>query len=352
MKGGDGVIVENQNIEVKVTCRNIKHYEGLGYKNLKLGDVLLINVEDLTNGSKIKVDVRCDYCGDIIKVAYRDYVGYKFDKYSCKHCRQRKTSEYNLSQRREDLYQRALSFCIEKGYKLITDKSDIYNSESRVLYECPKHGVHETKIYTLIDRHGCIDCANEENHKRMRKNIEDVYSDFKKYGGILLNKEDYLGWNYKNLKVVCKECGDIFITSYCAFMQHEGQLCSKCASNISRGEYAIKKYLESLNIDFCMQFRFDDCKNIIPLPFDFYLPNYNICIEYDGEGRYKPINRGGVSDIEAKKILDEIKNRDNIKTSYCNQNRIKLIRIPYWEFDNIDNILNRELFTQRYSLIS
>lgn len=338
------MIVEDQYVDVKISKGNISYYKKRGYSNIKYGDVLNVNVNDLTEGSQIKVAVKCDYCGNIVFVKYRDYNHYKFDKYSCKHCRQKKTSEYNLKQRQDNLYQRALDFCNKKGYKLITNKSDVLNAETRVLYECPKHGVHETKIYTLIDRHGCIDCSVEDAHARARKSIDDVYNDFKKHGGILLNKEDYAGWNYKNLNVICNECGSVFTTSYCSFMQHGGQVCSKCASNISKGERSIKKHLEENNILFYMQFRFDDCRSIVPLPFDFYLPEYNTCIEYDGEGHYIPIKRGRVSDLEAQEVLDGIKNRDNIKTLYCNNNGIKLIRIPYWDFDNIKNIL-KELFT-------
>ena len=337
--------MKNQRVNIKISKRNIGIYRNCGYENLNIGNILSIDINELSKGSKVKVDVKCDYCGNIIKVAYKDYNNYKFDKYSCAHCRQKKTSEYNLKQRQSNLYQRALDFCNKKGYKLITKKSNILNSDTRILYECQKHGVHETKIYTLIDGHECIDCAAENIHIKARKNIEDVYNDFLKYGGILLNKEDYLGWNYKNLKVICKECGDIFTTSYGAFVMRNGQLCSKCTSNISKGERAIKEYLEKSNIKFYMQFRFNDCRNIISLPFDFYLPNYNICIEYDGEGHYKPINRGSISDLEAQKMLDGIKNRDNIKTEYCKNNNINLIRIPYWDFNNIHNILNEELFT-------
>lgn len=339
------MIVKPQNIDIEITKRNISYYKKKGYENINVGDILKIDVDCLSNGSKVKVAVKCDYCGDIVMVAYKDYKNYKFDKYSCKHCRQKKTSEYNLIVRQENLYRRALDFCNKMGYELITKKSEILNSETRALYRCPKHGIHETKIYTLIDGHGCIDCAIEKSRINARKNVNDVYNDFKKYGGELLNKEDYIGWNVKNLKVICNECGEIFITSYCAFIMHGGQLCPKCASNISRGEYEIKKYLEEYNFQFYMQFRFDDCRNIIPLPFDFYLPDYNTCIEYDGEGHYKPINRGKISDLEAQKLSEDIKNRDNIKTSYCKNNKIKLIRIPYWDFNNIKNILNKELFT-------
>lgn len=339
------MIIENQKVKVTISRRNITHYKKRGYDNLKVGDTLFLSISDLTNGSRIKVDVKCDYCGKIIKVAYGDYNRYKFDKYSCVSCRQKKTSEYNLKQRQDDLYNRALDFCNEKGYKLITPKSDILNSETRVLYECPKHGTHETKIYTLISRHGCIDCGIEDVSNTHRKNINEVYNDFKKYGGLLINKDDYISWNCKNLNVICKECGEIFTTSYGAYINRGGQVCSKCTYNTSKGERVIKEFLEHKKIKFDMQFRFDDCKNIIPLPFDFYLYKYNTCIEYDGEGHYIPINRGKISDLEAQEVLENIKFRDNIKTQYCKDNNIKLIRIPYWDFDNIDKILNKELFT-------
>lgn len=339
------MIVENQKINIVLTNRNIGIYRKRGYDNLHVGDILSIDINALSKGSKIKVDVKCDYCEKIIPVAYKDYVAYKFDKYSCKHCRQKKTSEYNLKQRQDNLYQRALDFCNKMGYKLLTKKEDILNSETRAIYECPKHGIHETKIYTLVDGHECWDCSYELRCSKVRKSADDVYNDFKQHGGILLNKDDYVGWNYKNLDVVCENCGSVFTTSYCAFMHRGGQLCPKCASNISRGEYAVKQYLENHNINFYMQFRFYDCRTTVPLPFDFYLPDQRICIEYDGEGHYKPIRRGNISDVQAQEVLNSIKCRDEIKSAYCNNNEIQLLRIPYWEFNNIDSILTKELFT-------
>lgn len=339
------MVVENQKIDIIVTQRNIGFYKKQGYDDLKIGDVLSIGVGGLTKGSKVKVDVTCDYCGKVIPVVYKNYVRYKFDKYSCKNCRQKKTSEYNLEQRQENLYNRALSFCSKMGYELLTPKEMILSADTRVMYECPKHGVHETKIYTLIDEHECWDCSYEKRGSKIRKTVDDVYDDFKQHGGILLNKDEYIGWNRKNLRVVCANCGEIFVTSYCAFMSHGGQLCSKCTSNISKGEYAVKRYLEDNGIKFYMQFRFYDCRTTVPLPFDFYLPEYNTCIEYDGEGHYMPIKRGGISDVQAQELLDGIKYRDKIKSIYCIKNDIKLLRIPYWDFNNINDILNKELFT-------
>ena len=74
------------------------------------------------------------------------------------------------------------------------------------------------------------------------------------------------------------------------------------------------------------------------MPFDFYLPKYNILIEYDGKQHFL---YGGFG-IDLLEFMN-LKYRDNIKTKYCEDNNIKLIRIPYWEFDNVEKILELEL---------
>lgn len=339
------MIIEDQKIPVKITKRNIRHFSDIGYKNIKLKDTIIVNVNDLTKGSHTKVKVLCDYCGKIVDVCYKDYVNCKYDKYACSSCRPIKSSEYSLSKRQDSLYERALSFCNEMGYNLLTPRTKIMNSTTRVLYECPKHGIKNTKVYTLITRHRCIDCGHDNTSKTHLNNTEDVYEYFKKHGSVLLNKEDYKRWDIKNLKVVCRECGEIFTTSYGSFSHSNGrQVCPKCSSTISTGELKVKNFLIDSNVDFQMQYRFKDCKNKVALPFDFYLPKINTCIEYDGEGHYIPIQRG-MSLEEAEIVLSEIKYRDAIKTEYCQNNNIGLIRIPYWEYENIEQILTKELFT-------
>ena len=63
-----------------------------------------------------------------------------------------------------------------------------------------------------------------------------------------------------------------------------------------------------------------------------------MAIEYDGEQHFNE-NCFGLSSEE----FTDLKRRDEIKTQFCKNNDIKLIRIPYFEFDNIDNILNELL---------
>jgi len=81
---------------------------------------------------------------------------------------------------------------------------------------------------------------------------------------------------------------------------------------------------------------FDSCRSVYVLPFDFYLPEQNICIEYDGEQHYKVIKYwGGENGFLMRQ------KRDKIKTDYCKDNNIKLIRIRY--DDNLINELTRFL---------
>jgi very-short-patch-repair endonuclease len=67
------------------------------------------------------------------------------------------------------------------------------------------------------------------------------------------------------------------------------------------------------------------------MPFDFYIPHLNMCIEYDGEQHYLP--------IYGNKCLKYVKSNDLIKTNFCKSNGIKLLRIPYWDADKIPQLL-------------
>ncbi|HFD2033426.1 TPA: hypothetical protein ACF2DD_002003 [Clostridium perfringens] len=112
--------------------------------------------------------------------------------------------------------------------------------------------------------------------------------------------------------------------------------CPIC--NISKGEKAIRLYLENSNIDFVQEYRFEGCKYKYTLPFDFYIEEYNLCIEFDGEQHYKALKHFG-----GDKKLKITQKRDKVKNKYCKDNNINLLRIPYYELDEIENILDEEL---------
>lgn len=118
-----------------------------------------------------------------------------------------------------------------------------------------------------------------------------------------------------------------------------GKGCPKC--NESQGEKQITLWIERRLIDNIPQKRFDDCRDINTLPFDFYIPELNVCIEYQGEQHYHPVNFGGISDEDAYNNFLVTQRHDKIKSNYCINNNIKLICIPYWE--DVDTYLNENL---------
>ena len=106
----------------------------------------------------------------------------------------------------------------------------------------------------------------------------------------------------------------------------------------SLGEERIRIFLTKAQILYEEQKKFKDCININPLPFDFYIQNYNSCIEYDGIHHFEPIEYFG--GLERHLYT---KNNDNIKNQYCIDNSIRLIRIPYFKIDEINEILEKKI---------
>lgn len=130
--------------------------------------------------------------------------------------------------------------------------------------------------------------------------------------------------NTKQRMWLCEcECGNqICLSSYVLTSGHT-QSCG-CLIK-SHGELLIENILNDLKIKYINQYKFKDCRNKKPLPFDFYIPELNICIEFDGIQHFEPIDFfGGTESF----IIT--KNNDKIKEEYCLKNDVKLLRIPYY----------------------
>lgn len=114
-----------------------------------------------------------------------------------------------------------------------------------------------------------------------------------------------------------------------------GRGCPVCGT--SHGERQVRLWLETHNILYEEQKTFDGCKDIKCLPFDFYLPILRCAIEYDGEQHYRPVDFfGGEEGFKNRQL------HDKIKTQYCDDNGIRLIRIPYNK--SVEQELNNTLF--------
>ena len=86
------------------------------------------------------------------------------------------------------------------------------------------------------------------------------------------------------------------------------------------------------------------------LPFDFYLPEYNVLIEYDGKQHFEPVNFYGCPDESAIKNYNDLKINDKIKNDYCENHNITLIRISY-KIKNINEYLKNKLIELNVKLV-
>ena len=78
------------------------------------------------------------------------------------------------------------------------------------------------------------------------------------------------------------------------------------------GESKISDYLDSHEIEYSSQHTFPECTDVGLLRFDFYLPEHNTLIEYQGQQHYNPVRFGGISeDVANKKLLRECATRPN-----------------------------------------
>ena len=335
------MLIEGQKIELKWSVINKEWYENKGYTFSDYGEKFIIDAKDLTKGQNIKVKLKCDYCGKIYETAFRNYyltMNSNNKKCCCYNCRRQKQLETTFLDRQQNLYDKAIIACNKKGYKLSSDKKDIMCNTTYVKYICPNHGIQQMRISNLINGRGCPKCQVDNNAERYKLNIEEVCKRIEDCGGELLNKDSYINNRTKNLMITCPICNKPFKTSLAHFVQHGGQCCGECSDRESLGEKHIRKYLEENSIDFKQEFWFKDCRDVKPLPFDFYLPKYNLCIEFDGRQHFEETNHFGHG-VEHQKKHDEIKNQ------YCKENNIDLLRISYKQISKINEILKNKLFT-------
>ena len=181
---------------------------------------------------------------------------------------------------------------------------------------CPEHGTFTQRVNRHMAGRGCKKCG--ENNRALTK--EEFV---KRAQGTHGDRYNYDNVKYKNIHtkvtVGCPNHG-FFEVSPALHIQRTG--CPKCS--VSRGHKQIRSILENFNVLFIEEYRFHDCRNAYPLPFDFYIPSENLLIEFDGIQHFRPILAFG-----GKEYFDIIKLHDQVKNKYVVKNNINLLRIKY-----------------------
>jgi Zn finger protein HypA/HybF involved in hydrogenase expression len=200
------------------------------------------------------------------------------------------------------------------------------NNKTKVLIKCEKHGMFEQTPSSHLSGSGCNKCYIESRPLNIKNFINRCQ---KIHNNRYIYENDKIINNKIKINIICKKHGKFKQTPH----HHlNGAGCPKCS--LSKGELKIENILKINNIEYVSQHKFDDCKHKQQLKFDFYLPNKNTCIEYNGVQHYESIEYWG-----GKDGLKYRSNNDIIKENYCKTNNINLIVIKHNE--NIDDLISK-----------
>lgn len=214
-----------------------------------------------------------------------------------------------------------------------------YNGANDILIiKCKCGKTYDSTFYEYLMGKRCRICKNKAYYPK------EQYSD--EYKKLYVESKGYkvkkLKTYGKKMILECPEGVEVLIT-FTDFRwdgRRCNRKCTKCGK--SSGEVSIYQYAKRNNINYEPHYKISDCKYYGILEFDCALfDNKGILkyiIEYDGQNHFREISIYG-----GKKGLLEIQERDKIKNQFCRENKISLIRIPYWERHNIDEILNKEI---------
>lgn len=207
--------------------------------------------------------------------------------------------------------------------------------EERTHFKC-KVCNHEWEVIPRsLFNFGCPKCAGNAI-----KTTEEFENELKSNAPNFKLLSPYIRSN-KKVHIICNDCRkDDWVTPN---KLQGGQQCKYC--NETKGEKFIRYFIESYNIKCISQKSFSDLKGIgdKSLSYDFYLPTYNLLIEYQGEQHEYPVTFGGKTKNDAEKAFEKQQEHDKRKREYAHSNSINLLEIWYYDFYNIEEILTKAL---------
>lgn len=255
----------------------------------------------------------CPYCGNIFNAGIKSIKAGSTKGCGCQHIK------YKIEDYKNKKFNRLT---------ILEKDAEYYKSGSKIPYficQCDCGKIVRIRAYSVVNglTKSC-GCLHQEYAENQYKDISN-----QKFGKLTAIRPTDKRTSYHSVIWECKcDCGNIVTIPAKLLVAGHTQSCG-CLKNNSKGEWLLESLLRNLKIDYIKEYRFDNCKNYHTLPFDFYLPQYNICIEYDGIQHYIGWNRD-------KDNLIKIQKNDKIKNQYCKDNNIKLIRIPYWDYDKLN----------------
>ena len=283
-------------------------------------DILILGTYKTRND---RIECKCIKCGNEWNPLASDVFNFR----GCPECA--KISRRKNRTKKHDIFKNELEL-VNKDIELL---SKYIKAKEYITCRCKMCGnIWEAYPDALRKGSGCPECFKV----RMRKTNDEFIKELKMKNPTISPIETYTGSENK-IKVKCLKCNNEWSTTPHSLTKGTG--CPSC--NISKGENKVSEYLKTNKIYYQPQKKYDSLLGVGngKLSYDFYLPTYNILIEYQGEQHIRAREHfGGECQLEIQK------EHDKRKKEYALNNGIKLLEIWYWDFDNIIEILTREIF--------
>lgn len=266
-------------------------------------------------GYKNKISIKCNFCNEIINLKKADDL---FNRVNF--CKCRKIFK--------DFHEKIRY--LGKQYDFLVLK-EVPATQKQII-QCKKCGSQmERSSKSILKTPWHCDKCNNYAKGRIIYAKEDVQNELNLKFNNQYELLEYTGLT-KSALLKHINCGMIFkIRELGDLFDGRNRGCPKCYKFQSRGEQEILSFLEQNQITYIPQKTFSPL-NKSKYRFDFYIPEYNLAIEYQGEQHYR--DNGFFKDD-----LKTIQKRDSIKKQYCLDNGIELLEIKYTELKHIQKIL-------------
>ena len=429
-----------------------KWYELKGYVYTKINDEFEVKVEDLQDGSAVRINVRCDNCNEIINIMWYKYKKYVKENgtYYCKKCAHKLFAGENLRLTNLKNGKSFEQWCIENNRQDVLDRWDYElnnlkpsevsfgsggKNKKGYYFKCPQN-LHKSELKNITTftsgQEGSIRCNQCNSFAQwgidnLGEDFLEKYWDYEKNNEIGIDPWEVSFSSAKNIYIICQEkdyhgsyktsCHQFRQGSKCNYCSnHHGKVhpldslgtlypqsleiwsdknkkspfeyapksgqkvwwrcsdkihkdyqrnilnsnnykfrCPEC--QYSKGEEKIFEYLTLNNwvkilqselnnfngfnnIDiYIAQMTFDGLVGVKKglLSYDFYIPKYNLLIEYQGE------YHDGNTRNQSNEDINRQKEHDRRKKEYAKSNGYNFLEIWYWDFDNIEEILEMHL---------
>lgn len=281
-----------------------------------VGDEYTVLGEYINERTKVKI--RHNKCGNVYKVIPSNFLrGNRCPKCQAKvHDNKiRGRLKYTDDEFKQDIYN-----LVGDEYTFL-EKYQGYTKKLKVKHNVCGY-VYEVSPRVFKSGYRCPNCVG--NIKKTDKQFKQEV--FKLVGNEYTFLDPYVSRTTK-IRVKHNKCGNVYSVAPGTFLQDHG--CPFCYQHgSSKGNTWIDDILTSYNINFKREYRFDDLVDRRTLPFDFYLPDIDLCIEYDGMQH---------TNVSSKYYSKNTVKHDKMKDQYCLSKGIRLIRIPY-NYDTKDKV--------------